>query len=149
MIEIPDPAHDGASSASEPAESVAEPEEPEPPAPERVSKPSLKDRVRCEACNREVSRYCLEHTHKCKAKKISDPPPEPKRVPEPKRLRANRPSISKAVIKKAVYWQELHQQDEPESPDFHLGSHLHQLHLYNRDLAARKASGPYSALFAH
>ena len=64
------------------------------------------------------------------------------------RLRS-KPEISRKVLQKANYWRELGEQDEPESPDFNLGDHLKQLHLYNRQVAMRQAAGPYSQLFAH
>ena len=151
MIEVPDPVHDDASSESA-EEPVALPLDEEPVQPQEVEKkkekrpaPSLKDRVKCEACGREVSLYCLRYSHKCKAKVA------PKAVPQPKKQNTgpSRPALSKKVIQKAVYWRDLQEQDEPDSPDFELGDHLKQLHLYNRETAFRKAAGPYSALFAH
>ena len=86
MIEVPDPTVDDASDEDPVAvEEEAEPAQPEeaqdaaPPEP-APKKETLKDRVNCEACGREVSRFCLKYSHKCKKApetKVETPAPPP------------------------------------------------------------------------
>ena len=118
----------------------------------------------CDACSKEISRYCLQYSHKCKAKtnipQPSPAPPEPpplvrartvkERPPERKkeRVRFDRPQIGKRVLNTANYWREMATQDEPESPDWSRADHMRELHLYNRELAGRRAAEPYEAMFA-
>ena len=170
MIEVPDPIIDDESSEEAQEEQEEEQEQEsaedpvvEVPAPEEVveepkkGKQTLKDRVQCEACGKEVSLYCLKYSHKCKAQKQVAPKPPPLEREAPKRQPAApkyrmgtmKPALSRKIIDKANYWRDLQQQDEPESPDFELGDNLHQLHLYNREVAFRRAAGPYQELFAH
>ena len=188
MIEVPDPVHDDASESEEvqeeevvaedppqdkpleeqppeaeqPPEEGAQQAEKKPPAAKGKPRQSLKDRVTCEACGKEISRYCLTYSHKCKKKKpVPEPPPPP---PEPpplvrtapavkqrpaerrERVRFDKP-VSKRVIQTANYWREMAAQDEPGSPEWNTADHLRQLHLYNRELANRRAAEPYERLF--
>ena len=176
MIEVPDPVHDDASESEvaedpeEVVEEVVEEAAEEEPAeaeaqPDKPAKQTLKDRVQCEACQKEISRYCLQYSHKCKAKKnIPEPPPAPPEAPPPRRARVvkerpaerpvkervrfDKPHIGKRVLNTANYWREMAAQDEPESPEWNTADHMRQLHLYNQELANRRAAAPYEALFA-
>ena len=152
MIEVPDPVEDDATeeeveekveeeSAEESAEEPIVEEEP------KKQKQTLKDRVNCEACGKEVSLYCLRYSHKCKVLKTPKPPPLERTPKVTAGKGSTRPTISKQIIKRANYWRG--REEEPDSPDFDLGDHLKQLHLYNREHACRQAAGPYAALFAH
>ena len=78
--------------------------------------------------------------------RVNKPPPAAK-VPVRERVRFDKP-ISKRVINTANYWREMAAQDEPESPEWSTADHMRQLHLYNRELANRRAAEPYERLFA-
>ena len=163
MIEVPDPVHDDETDEEPEPEPSAQDPIIEVPVPQEVveepkkGKQRLKDRVQCEACGKEVSLYCLKYSHKCKALKQVVPkrlplerqPQEVKKPAVKYRAGPCRPALTRKVLDKANYWRDLQQQDEPESPDFELGDHLRQLHLYNREVAFRKAASPYQQLFAH
>ena len=76
-----------------------------PPLKREPAKKSLKDRVKCESCGKEMSAHCLKYSHKCKARPPDEPPKEkvekkavPIAKPEPKK----KPTFDRAALSKAL-----------------------------------------------
>ena len=92
-------------------------------------KKSLKDRVICPDCGRQVSAHCLKFTHRCRKKKEEEKekPEKPEKEKPEKKVKikaipdsvAEQPMKNKKIIKKAeVFIEDMQPPPPPPQPDY-------------------------------